>query len=573
MSDSMQEAFFSDVAQTPLLRKIRSLIPVNFWTETKDLFKLAGPVVLAQLMVFLIGIVSSIFCGHLGKVELDAVCLATVVINVSGISVGAGLASACDTLISQTFGSKNLRRIGVILQRGILILLIFCFPCWALFINTEHILLAVQQSPEVAKLAQLYVWIFIPGLPATFLYQLEIRYLQNQGIILPQVFTGLVANIFNAVVNYLLLYVLTLGVPGSAAANVLSQYCQVVLLFLYIRWKKLYLGTWTGWSADCLQEWGNFIRLAIPSMLMLCIEWWTYEIGTFLAGLVNEVELGAQSVIYQVLTAAYMIPLGCSVAASVRVGNALGARNPQKAKTSATVALCTAGCCSLLISVTLGAARGVMGYIFTADKDIIQLVSDVDPVFATFHWFEAIATVSGGVLRGAGKQKLGAIGNLVGFYSIGFPLGVTLMFAAHLGVLGLWSGLFVCVVVQSVFFVIVIYKINWKKASDQAMVNAGVKINVNTSCSRCNGQTEDISTEVHTENIAVIMLTNLSHTENNADTEQLREESSTPDIGVTIVGEILSTKQLIVRRGLAFLSGPVILAIGLVIQLTVAMGT
>ncbi|GCC20639.1 hypothetical protein chiPu_0019203 [Chiloscyllium punctatum] len=522
MNDSMQGAF-TDVAQTPLLRKIRSLIPVNFWKEAKDLFQLAGPVILSQLMVFLIGIVSSIFCGHLGKVELDAVCLATAVINVSGISVGAGLASACDTLISQTYGSKNLKRIGVILQRGILILLIACFPCWALFINTEHILLALKQSPEVARLTQLYVWIFIPGLPATFLYQLEIRYLQNQGIILPQIFTGLVANIFNAVVNYLLLYVLTLGVLGSAAANVVSQYCQVILLFVYIQWKKLYIGTWAGWSADSLQEWGNFVRLAVPSMLMLCIEWWTYEIGTFLAGLINQVELGAQSVIYQVLTAAYMIPLGGGVAASVRVGNALGARNPEKAKTSATVAL------SL--------------------------------------------TVSGGVLRGAGKQKLGAIGNLVGFYSIGFPLGVTLMFAAHLGVLGLWSGLFICVVVQAVFFLIVISRMNWNKASDEAIVNAGVKINVDTSCTPSNPQTEDLSTGQCTEDPTVLVLTNLSQVEISTDTEQLREDASALEIGVTIVGKVLSTKQLIIRRGLAFLSGPVMLAIGLVIQLTVSKQT
>ncbi|XP_055513607.1 multidrug and toxin extrusion protein 1-like isoform X1 [Leucoraja erinacea] len=564
---------FNEVAQTPLLRKIRSLIPLNFWTEVKELFRLAGPVVLSQLMVFFIGIVSSIFCGHLGKVQLDAVCLATAMINVSGISVGAGLASACDTLISQTFGSRNLKRIGVILQRGILILMIFCFPCWALLINTEHILLAVHQSPKVAKLAQLYVWIFIPGLPAAFLYQLEIRYLQNQGITLPQVFTGLLANIFNGLVNYVLLYVLTLDVPGSAAANVASQYFQVILLFLYIRRKKLYVGTWTGWSADSLQEWGSFVRLAIPSMLMLCIEWWTYEIGTFLSGLVSEVELGAQSIIYQVLTAAYMIPLGCSVAASVLVGNALGARNPEKAQNSAAIALCFIGGCSLLISVILGSTRSVLGYVFTTDKEIIQLVSDVDPIIATFHWFEAIATVSGGVLRGAGKQKLGALGNLVGFYSIGFPLGITLMFAAHLGVTGLWSGFFVCVVIQAAFFLVVISKINWRKACEQAMINAGMKINVDTSYSSGNSPVNDIPTEARTENIAVIVLSNLSQVESNADTEQLREESTVPEIGVTIVGEILSTKQLILRRGLAFLSGPLILAVGLVVQLTVVHGT
>ncbi|XP_048449087.1 multidrug and toxin extrusion protein 1-like isoform X1 [Rhincodon typus] len=177
---------FSDVTPTTgtsgrlMLRTVFGVSDGSFWKEVRELSRLAGPVFFSHLMVFNISIVSSVFCGHLGKVELDAVSLATAVINISGISIGVGLSSACDTLISQTFGSKNLKRIGVILQRGILILLLTCFPCWALFINIEHILLAFKQPPEVANLTQLYVKIFIPGLPATFLYELETRYLQNQ---------------------------------------------------------------------------------------------------------------------------------------------------------------------------------------------------------------------------------------------------------------------------------------------------------------------------------------------------------------------------------------------------------
>ncbi|CAG08942.1 unnamed protein product, partial [Tetraodon nigroviridis] len=241
------------------------------------------PQILAQFVGFALGLVSTVFCGHLGKVELDSVSLAITVINVAGISVGVGLSSACDTLISQTFGSRNFQKVGVILQRAVLILLLACFPCWAILINTELILLAVGQEAEVARLAQVYVKIFMPALPATFMYALQIKHLQNQGIIWPQVITGIFVNLLNGLLNYIFLYPLNMGVAGSAVANTLSQFSLMVILYCYTVWTGLYKDTWTGWSKACLQDWGSYLSLAIPSMVMMCVEWWTYEIGSFLA--------------------------------------------------------------------------------------------------------------------------------------------------------------------------------------------------------------------------------------------------------------------------------------------------
>uniref|UniRef100_H3C2P8 Solute carrier family 47 member 3 n=1 Tax=Tetraodon nigroviridis TaxID=99883 RepID=H3C2P8_TETNG len=329
-----------------LFRWICVFLPLGFKQEFKELFTLAAPAILAQFLGLALGLVSTIFCGHLGKVELDSVSLAITVINVTGISVGFGLSSACDTLMSQTFGSRNLQKVGIILQRAVLILLLACFPCWAILINTELILLAVGQEAEVASLRS-FTAVCIPSVfQATFMYALQIKHLQNQGIIWPQVITGIFVNLLNGLLNYIFLYPLNMGVAGSALANTLSQFSLMGILYCYIVWAGLYKDTWTGWSKACLQDWGPYISLAIPGMAMMCVEWWTYEIGSFLAGLINEVELGAQAIVYHLETIAFIFPLGFSIAGNVRVGNSLGAKNTEQAKLSAKSAMLCAGQCA-----------------------------------------------------------------------------------------------------------------------------------------------------------------------------------------------------------------------------------
>ncbi|XP_073673838.1 multidrug and toxin extrusion protein 1 [Garra rufa] len=455
-------------------RCCNSFLPVHFTREIVNLCTLALPVFLSYLFDYFIIFVSTVFCGHLGKVELDGVTLATASISVLGIGIGYGLSAACDTLISQAFGAGNLHLVGVITQKAILILLLACLPCCALLINTESILLLVGQSPEVARVSQLYVNIFLPGLPAAFMFIIEAKYLQNQGIIWPLVITGVVANVLNALINYIFLFVLDMGVPGSAAANTISQYSLAIILFLYIRFKGLHKDTWPGWSMDCLQDWDSFIHLAIPSMLMMCAEWWTYEIGGLLSGLISEVELGAQSVVYGLANIAYMFPIGFSVAGNVRVGNAMGAGDVDQAKLSAKLSMICAVSVGVVLATVIGSSKNVIAYIFTNDIDIRMRVATVMVLFAPFHLLDATAAASGSIVKGLGKQKIGAVCNLVGYYAVGFPIGISLMFAAKWGIFGLWTGLLISVFLQSVFLIALLFKLNWKKAAEEAQIRARV---------------------------------------------------------------------------------------------------
>ncbi|XP_058490982.1 multidrug and toxin extrusion protein 1 [Solea solea] len=529
------------------LKRIQQLLlPVGFRTEIRELSSLAAPVLISQLMVFAVSFVSTVFCGHLGRTELAGVTLAIAVINVTGISIGSGMSSACDTLISQTFGGGNLLRVGVIMQRAILILLLTCFPCWAILINTEPLLLAVRQEPEVARLAQLYVNIFMPALPAAFMFSLQSRYLQNQGIIWPQVITGFVVNLLNAFYNYIVLYALDLGVAGSAVANTISQFSMAIILYAYIMWRGLHKATWAGWSRECLQDWGSYVNLAIPSMVMMCVEWWTYEIGSFLAGLISEVELGAQAVVYQLANIAFLFPLGFSIAGNVRVGNALGAGDTEQAKLSAKMTILCAGSVSICLSILIGSLKDHISYIFTYDEQIRERVADVIAFYAPFVLLDAMSAASSGVIRGSGKQRVGAICNIVGYYGIGFPIGVPLMFTAKLGIKGLWTGLFTCVFLQSSFLLVYLVKMNWNKATVEARIRAGMCGNDTDTSERSDDP---------------------SYSQPQTDTTELVDADDA--VTVTVRGEELAFRALVLRRGLVLAIMLFVLLVGITLNLLV----
>lgn len=455
---------------------VRRWLPLVYREELYQVLKLTGPLLLSRILNFLLPFVTAIFCGHIGNAELAGYALASATINVTTTATGFGLAVACDTLISQTFGSKNMKRVGIILQRSSLILLLFCLPCWALLINSYNLLLLLHQEEEVSRIAYLYVMLFLPAVPAMFLHQLQVAYLQNQGIILPQMYTAAAANIFNLAANYVLITSLQLGVTGSAIANSLSQVTICLLLYGYIRWKKLHKQTWGGWSTDCLQEWGSFMKLAIPSAFMICFEWWIWEIGGFLAGALGEKDLAAQHVLVEVGAITYMFPLGVHAAACVRVGNALGAGDASKALVTCKVALALSGMLALCQGIVIGSCKSIIGYIFTVDVDIVEIVSHNLTLYVFTQFFDALLCVCSGILVGAGMQKIAALSNLVSYYVIGLPVGIALMFPAKLRIFGLWLGLFICCFLETGFFLFLIFRLNWKKVTQKAQLRAGKKV-------------------------------------------------------------------------------------------------
>ncbi|XP_063062046.1 multidrug and toxin extrusion protein 1-like [Engraulis encrasicolus] len=513
---------------------------IDFKEEVFGMAKIALPASMGLLTQYTISLISTLFCGHLGPTELAGVALANAMINVTGVSVGVGLASACDTLISQTFGSGNVKRVGFILQRAILILALGVFISWTFLINTESILLALRQDPQIVTVSQEYVKIVMLAVPAMFAYKVETRYLENQEIMWPVVISGLVASSVSALSNYIFLFVLHLGVSGSAGANVIAQYSNSIFLYCYTVCKGLHKDTWSGWSKECFQEWGVYIRLAIPLMVMMSIEWWTFETIAILAGWINETELGTQSIIYELSTVAYMLPFGFSIAGSVKVGNALGAGQTERAKRCAVISIICAASVGVCIATIYGTSRNVMAYIFTDDETLRKSVAQVMIIYAPLHIMDAAQAAAGSILRGMGKQKMGALISALGYYGLAFPIGLSLMFAAKLGVLGFWIGMSVCVVVQGLLFMTYLIKVDWKKATEEALERAGVQGNHTLAEPLMELQDVPGSAKEEAEG---------TNDNGNAGTHVLFDAANT--VAVTTVGTPLTNRQLVLRRGLA----------------------
>ncbi|XP_061828129.1 multidrug and toxin extrusion protein 1-like isoform X1 [Nerophis lumbriciformis] len=451
---------------------VRHKVPLAHREELYHILKMTGPLLLSRILNYLLPFVITMFCGRLGNEVMAGYGLASATINVTTAATGFGLSLACDTLVSQTFGGKNLLGVGIILQRSVLILLLFCLPCWALLLNAQAVLLLLGQDPEVSRIAHLYIMASLPAVPAMFLHNLQVSYLQNQGIILPQMYTAAVANVANVMMNYIFLYWLDLGVRGSAAANSLSQICICAFLFAYIRWKKLHESTWGGWSLESLQEWGPYMKLALPSMLMKCFEWWVYEFGGFFAGMMSKDELAAQHAVMMVTLLTYMFPFSIQAAACARVGNALGAGDTSRAILTCKVSLTLAGALAVVEGVVLAAAKTVIGFIFTHDQKIISLVSHLMNAYCFLQFFDGLVCVCTGIFLGTGKQNIPAVANFIGYYCIGLTLSVTLMFVAKLRILGFWLGILICVILQSTFYIIVIFKLDWDKMTEEAVKRA-----------------------------------------------------------------------------------------------------
>ncbi|XP_063439717.1 multidrug and toxin extrusion protein 1-like [Mytilus trossulus] len=477
----------------------KKIFPHGYRTELIELLRIAWPITIEGFLQYAILSVSFLFCGHLGKESLDGVQLASSTINVVGFSVMIGLTTAFDTLLSQTFGSHNKQDLCLILQKGILIMLLACIPIFAIFVNTEYLLILVGQNREVAKLSGQYVTIAIAGFPGCVITLALMKYLQCQNIVIPGVLLQLVANILNVVYHLILVTGFGFGVRGAAVAVVCTFWTQLFLYLIFIRCSKIYKEEWTGCRKEAFLEWGTFLNLAIPGIFMISVDWWSFEISVIIVGYLGKVQLAAHSIVYQIHSELYMISLGISSAVCIKVGQNVGAGDPIKAQTSARVGILVGCLSSLFTSTFYLSMKDIAPKAYTSDSEILHWTSKVMPLIATFNLFDNLMLVLNGILRGTGHQKYGGIVTVIAHYIIGIPLLVVFVLYTNLKIAGVWWAFCIVIVIMFILYAAKTYSLNWeyecKKAQEMTAVNIKDPTdyggNHNTSCSYTEAEPSD----------------------------------------------------------------------------------
>ena len=412
--------------------------------EFRGLLSLALPVVAVQLGLMLMGVVDTMMVGRVSAEALAAVALGNVYFF-AVIVIGMGTLMALDPVVAQAVGARDEPAIARGLQRGLLLALLLTIPAMAGMAVIRPLLRLAGQPAEIIEPTTVYGWIIIPSILPFYGFIVFRQTLQAMSRIAPIVWVTLGANILNALLDWVLIFgklgAPALGVAGSALATTVSRWVLAVAL-LVAGWRELgpRLFPWRKESG----QWRPLLRmfsLGLPIGVQMFFEYGVFGVVGVLMGRLGAIAIASHQVALNLAAIVFMVPQGVGAAAAVLVGQAVGARDPARARRAALGALLLgagfmAGSAAVFVAVPRGLAR-----LYTPDAAVIALAATLVVLAGCFAVFDGLQAVAIGILRGIGDTRVPVLLSLLSYWFIGIPVSLVLSFPLGLGPAGLWAGL------------------------------------------------------------------------------------------------------------------------------------
>ncbi len=438
--------------QLPLAADSKSSKVVHTFSScAQHILALAVPLMLTEMTSCLQGIIAVYFAGQLNDVVLlDAISLGISWSGIFGFSIIYGVASAVNTLVSQSFGKKDYRMCGLTLNRALVIVSLAAIPCILFMLISRPVFLLVGINLAVSESAFYYTLSLVPAIlmfiPSTTLGM----FLSAQRIVKPQMVLQAVNMLLYPLYCYIFMFGLGMGYFGSAVARFVSQVVTTAGLVIYIKFSKCCEHTVVVPNfRELFSGWGEYLSIAIPGATMICLEWWAFEAINLLCGKLGVVELASNSISINFMCLEYVFCAGLGTATGTLVGNSLGEKDANKAKAYSFVGGMLTISAVAVLGTIIFSCRMWLARIFTTDVDVINMMRIVFVILVFNEIFDGAQGTLAKILIGMGRQARASVVNLIAYYALMIPVATLATLWLDLGIYGIWmgylsGGMFVC---------------------------------------------------------------------------------------------------------------------------------
>ncbi|HEY5723392.1 MAG TPA: MATE family efflux transporter [Allosphingosinicella sp.] len=421
--------------------------------EARATVSLAWPMILTNVSQSLIQATDVLLLGWVGAHTLAAAQLGTN-LYVAFLIFGLGLVSAASPIIAKKLGQHrhSVRDVRRTVRQALWSAVAIVLPVWLILWQTESILLAIGEDPVLSADAGRFVHALQWGmLPALFYIVLR-SFVAALEMPIWSLIVGMAGVVYNALINYALIFG-KFGFPalgltgagiGSTSANLFMFLAMAFVVTRQRRFRRYHLfGRF--WRPDW-ERFRDIWRLGLPIAVTIALEITVFNAAVFLMGWISAESIAAHAIALNLAALTFMVPLGLSQAATVRVGLAYGRRDPE--------GVGRAGWTAFVLGVSFMAAMAVV--MLTIPYQLVTLFLDpADPasarviplatsflfVAALFQIFDGAQAVGAGMLRGIHDTRVPMIYAAVGYWAIGLTTGVGLAFGLGWEGVGIWVGL------------------------------------------------------------------------------------------------------------------------------------
>ena len=424
--------------------------PHRLGHELTETLALAVPMALTQLSQIAMMATDLAFIGRLGNEAVAAAALAGTIYFVS-FTIGMGLVSAVAPLAAQAFGARDPRQVRRALRTGLWAALLISLPIMPFSLYGEPILLALGQAPAAARLAQQYLFGLVWGVTPALWFMAIRGFMGAVNRPQPALWITLAAIPANALLVYPLIYG-EWGFPrlelfGAGLATTTVNFGTVLASLWFATRRppfRKYHVLGRIWRIDW-RLMRQLVAIGAPISLSFMMEYGMFSSAALLMGLISTTALAAHQVALQVTATLFMVPYGISMAATVRVGHAIGRNDPGAVKRAGLVAILlgivlVAGFTLAVIAGRFAIARLFFGVAEDASTTV-ALTANLLLVGATFFIADGIQTIAAGSLRGLNDTRVPLFFAAISYWLIGFNLACLLGFRTELGAIGVWIGL------------------------------------------------------------------------------------------------------------------------------------